>query len=98
MDNNVNKLNTNSINNNNQSSAITLGDIVRVIKRNWILMAIVTVIVFALGAIYTFGIKKPTYKSTVTLKVEVPLTNETSSDVITHLTLLKVIQHQFLNL
>jgi len=82
MDNNVNKLNTNnSINNNNQSSAITLGDIVRVIKRNWILMAIVTVIVFALGAIYTFGIKKPTYKSTVTLKVEVPLTNETSSDV-----------------
>ena len=82
MDNNVNKLNTNnSINNNNQSSAITLGDIVRVIKKNWILMAIVTVIVFALGAIYTFGIKKPTYKSTVTLKVEVPLTSETSADV-----------------
>ena len=78
--NNVN--NTRSVNNiNNQSSTITLGDIVRVIKKNWILMAIVTVVIFVIGAVYTLGIKKPTYKSTSTLKVEVSLTTESSADV-----------------
>lgn len=66
---------------NNQSSSITLGDIVRVIKKNWIIMAIITVVIFIIGAVYTLGIKKPTYKSTATLKVEVALSSETSADV-----------------
>lgn len=73
-----NNINNNS--NNNQGS-ITLNDIVRVIKKNLIIIVIITLVIFAIGAIYTFGIKKPTYKAVSTVKVEVPLTNETSSDV-----------------
>lgn len=64
-----------------QQNSITLGDIVRVVKKNWLLIAIITVVIFIGGLVYTLGIKKPTYKSTATLKVEIPLTTETSSDV-----------------
>ncbi len=69
--------------NQNSNNGITLGDILRVLRKNWILIAIVTVVIFVIGAIYTLGIAKPTYKSTSTVKVEVPLTSETSSDVST---------------
>jgi len=74
-----NNINTN--NPNNQQGAITLNDIVRVIKKNWIIMAIITAVIFVLGAVYTLGIKKPTYKAVSILKVEVPLTSESSSEV-----------------
>ena len=57
-------------------NSITLSDIFRVIKKNWILMVIVTVFVFACGCIYTFAIANPTYKATSTVSVEVPTTSE----------------------
>ena len=50
----------------------------RVLKKNWILICIITVAVFALGAIYTFGIAKPKYKATATLKVEIPLSDDST--------------------
>ncbi len=71
--------------NQNSNNGITLGDILRVLRKNWILIAVVTVAIFVIGAIYTLGIAKATYKSTSTVKVEVPLTSETSSDVSTSL-------------
>jgi capsular exopolysaccharide synthesis family protein len=56
-----------------KDSSISLSDIIRVLRKNWILIAIVTAFIFALGAIYTFLIVKPKYKATATIKVEVPL-------------------------
>ena len=63
----------------NQSNGITLGDILRVLRKNWILIAIITFVVFIAGVVYTFGIVKPTYKATATIKVEVPIVSESSS-------------------
>ena len=60
-------------------AGITLGDILRVLRKNWILIGIITVVIFVAGIVYTFGIAKPTYKATATIKVEVPIVSETSS-------------------
>ncbi len=57
---------------NKNSNSITLSDILRVLKKNWILICIITVVVFAIGAIYTFAIAKPTYKSTSSIVVAIP--------------------------
>ena len=74
------KMNTNTTNyiekTQTNENSITLSDIFRVIKKNWILMLIVTVFVFACGCIYTFAIANPTYKATSTVSVEVPTTSE----------------------
>ena len=56
MENNKNQT---IINDNNKS--ISLSDIMRVIKKNWILIIIVTAIVFIFGTSYTYGIAKPKY-------------------------------------
>ena len=66
----------NNKNNNNQASSITLSDILRVIKKNWIIIAVITVFVFLCGAVYTYAIVKPKYKATATIKVEIPLSEE----------------------
>lgn len=55
----------------NQESTITLGDLVRIIKKNVILVSIITVVVFILGAIYTLAIVSPTYKSTMNVIVAI---------------------------
>ena len=60
-------------------SSITLSDILRVLRKNWILIGIITVVIFVAGIVYTFGIAKPTYKATATIKVEVPIVSESSS-------------------
>lgn len=57
---------------NKNNNSITLSDILRVLKKNWILICIITVVVFAIGAIYTFAIAKPTYKSTSSIVVAIP--------------------------
>ena len=69
----------NNIKQNNQNNSITLSDIVRVIKKNWILICIITVAIFACGAIYTFGVAKPKYKATATVKVELPLDKDAAT-------------------
>ncbi|MBQ7641180.1 MAG: polysaccharide biosynthesis tyrosine autokinase [Acholeplasmatales bacterium] len=79
MNSNVN--NVSPVQNNQQNDGITLGDILRVLRKNWILIAIITAVIFVAGVVYTFGIVKPTYKATATVKVEVPLTTENSADV-----------------
>ena len=70
MDSNIN--NNIQSNNNKNNNAITLGDIGRVLRKNWILILIVTAFIFALGVVYTFAIKKPTYKSTSSIVVVIP--------------------------
>ncbi len=65
----------------NQESVITLGDLVRIVKKNIILVSIITVAVFILGAIYTLAIVKPAYKSTVTTIVAIEGKTDTSTDV-----------------
>lgn len=61
----------------NQESSITLDDLVRILKKNIILVAIITVVVFIIGTVYTLAIVKPTYKSTTS--VIVAIDNESSS-------------------
>ncbi len=61
--------------NDNSNNSITLSDIFRVLRKNWILILIVTAVIFAAGAIYTYKIVKPTYKATSTISVEVPSNN-----------------------
>lgn len=63
----------------NNESSITLSDILRVLRKNGILIGIITVVIFVAGIVYTFGIAKPTYKATATIKVEVPIVSESSS-------------------
>ncbi len=65
MENNKNQT---IINDNNKS--ISLSDIMRVIKKNWILIIIVTAIVFIFGTSYTYGIAKPKYKATAKIMVK----------------------------
>ncbi len=74
--------NQNQVNQQNkvQNNSITLSDIFRVIKKNWILMAIITVVIFVLGIIYTFRIAKPTFKSRSSVVAVVP-TSSTNKDV-----------------
>ena len=61
------------------ANGITLSDILRVLRKNWILILIVTAFVFACGAFYTYVIAKPTYQATSTVSVEVPPTNKNVS-------------------
>lgn len=61
----------------NQESSITLDDLVRILKKNIILVAIITIVVFIIGTVYTLAIVKPTYKSTTS--VIVAIDNESSS-------------------
>ena len=68
--------NNSVLNQNDNSSGITLSDIIRVLKKNWILILIVTAVIFGCGAFYTYVIAKPTYKATSTVSVEVPTTSE----------------------
>ena len=63
-------------NNQPRETSITLSDILRVLRKNWIIIAIITVFVFVVGTIYTFFIATPTYKATSTISVEVPTTSE----------------------
>ena len=63
-------------NNQPRESSITLSDILRVLRKNWILIAIITVFIFAAGTFYTFVIADKTYKATSTISVEVPTTSE----------------------
>ena len=74
--------------NGNETNNFGIGfsDILRVIKKNWILICAIIVVVFGIGCGYTFGIKNPTYKSTATLKVEVPLSSESAQDVVNSIT------------
>ena len=65
-------------NNNQNQSSITLSDILRVLKKNWILICIITAVIFAIGVFYTYGIAKPKFKATATLKVEIPLSEDPS--------------------
>lgn len=66
----------------NSSRGITLADIFRVIKKNWILIAVITAVVLIAGMIYTFAIVKPTYSSTSSVVVVVPTdkTKEVGAD------------------
>ena len=45
-------------------NSISLSDILRVIRKNIILLAVITAIITVIGAVYTLGIVKKTYKST----------------------------------
>ncbi len=62
-----------------ENSGIGFSDIIRVIKKNWILICAIVVVVFGIGCGYTFGVKKPIYRATATVKVEIPLTDEQAS-------------------
>ena len=67
---------------NKKDNSISLSDILRVIKKNLILLAIITLVITAIGAVYTFGIAKKTYKSTADVVVAVtPSTSSTSETV-----------------
>lgn len=55
----------------NEQSYITLGDLIKSILKNWILLCVITLVITVIGAIYTFGIAKETYKGSSTLIVEV---------------------------
>ena len=68
--------NQNTLHNNQDSNAITISDILRVLRKNWILMLIIVAFIFTAGVIYTYGIVKPTYKATSTVSVEVPPSSE----------------------
>ncbi len=76
---NSNNNNVSPVVQNQNNDGITLGDIVRVLRKNWILIAIITAVIFIAGVVYTFGIAKPTYKASATVKVEVPLASENTS-------------------
>ncbi len=69
-DNQVNNVD-NSSNNEQQEKYITLGDLFKSIKKNWILLCVITIVITILGAVYTFGVAKETYKGSSTLIVEV---------------------------
>ena len=65
--------------NDTNNSGISFGDIIRVIKKNWLIICLITVVIFGVGAFYTFAIKKPVYRATATVKVEIPLSEEQQS-------------------
>lgn len=54
-----------------KEKSITLGDIFHVLWKNIILLAAITATVFIIGAIYTFAIAKPTYKSSAAITVAI---------------------------
>lgn len=70
MENNNSGLDVNQKTKNNNS--ITLSDILRVLKKNWILITIITSVIFAVGVVYTFVVVKPTFKSTSSIVVAIP--------------------------
>ena len=61
--------------NEKNNSGIGFSDIIRVIKKNWILICLITATIFAIGAVYTFAVKKPIYRASATVKVEIPLSD-----------------------
>lgn len=62
-----------------KNSSISLGDILRVVWKNIILIAIITLFVTLIGAVYSFKIVKPTYKSTSTIIVATASSGDSSS-------------------
>lgn len=69
-------------NNNTKEEGITLSDIIRVLWKNAILIAIITAVVTIAGAIYTFAIAKPTYKATADVIVAV---STSTTDTVTNI-------------
>lgn len=65
---------------NKNDDVIRLGDIFRVLWKNIILIAIITVAVFVVGIIYTFGIARPQYSSSSTFLVAVSTPSTGGSD------------------
>lgn len=63
-----------------QDDVIKLGDIFHVFWKNIILIAVITVVAFVVGIIYTFGIVSPQYTSSATFLVAISSTGS-SEDV-----------------
>jgi len=61
-------------------NSISLSDILRVIRKNIILLAVITAIITVIGAVYTLGIVKKTYKSTADVVVAVTPATTSSYD------------------
>lgn len=93
---------------NKNDDVIRLGDIFRVLWKNIILIAIITVAVFVVGIIYTFGIASPTYSSTSVISVvkenssgdSVDYTNSrtlagNAAELITQEVILREVAHDF---
>ena len=51
--------------------SITLGDLLTAVKKNILMVAIITVVIATIGFIYTFFIVKENYKSSTTVVVTV---------------------------
>lgn len=64
-----------------KQTSITLGDIFRVLWKNVILFCIITFSVLVLGVLYTFGVAKPTYKSSASIIVAVETNTTNTVDV-----------------
>ena len=64
-----------------KQNSITLGDIFRVLWKNIILLGIITFSILVLGIAYTFGVAKPTYKSSASIIVAVEANTQASVDV-----------------
>lgn len=60
-----------------KEDVITLGDIFLALKKHFILLVIITLVVTLIGSVYTFGIAKEKYKSSATLIVAVNDGNST---------------------
>lgn len=63
----------------NEKNTITLGDILHILLKNLFIIIPVTILCFIMGVIYTFKIKKPTYKTQGSVIVNVVTQDSSSS-------------------
>ena len=59
---------------NEKKDSIFLSDIIRVVKKNIILISLIVMAITAMGGVYAFKFTTPVYRSTSSVVVQVPTT------------------------
>ena len=65
---------------NEKKDSIFLSDIIRVVKKNIILIALIVMAITAMGGVYAFKFTTPVYRSTSSVVVQVPTTTSSTGD------------------
>ncbi|MGM9970048.1 MAG: YveK family protein [Anaeroplasma sp.] len=79
-------------NHNDQENSITLNDLIGLVKKNILLIGLITFGVFLIGVFYTFKIVKPIYKSTTSVIVAIENQSNNADQNVDYTNSLRIIE------
>lgn len=75
----------------NKEKYLTIGDIWNIVRKNIVLMALITTVIFVVGTVYTFVLVEEEYKASSTIVVAIKNSGNTSQEGVDYSNGLKVI-------